>query len=70
MYLECRRILKPGGWIEFQEIQHSMNNPGPCSEKFSTLSTNWLDSKEIRSSPYSQNELVRIIYFYLFIIYL
>ncbi|RHZ88612.1 hypothetical protein Glove_21g370 [Diversispora epigaea] len=54
---ECRRILKPGGWIEFQEIHHFMSNPGPCSEKFCSLAKNWTDSKEIRSFPYSQNEL-------------
>ncbi|RHZ88611.1 hypothetical protein Glove_21g373 [Diversispora epigaea] len=60
IHLGCRRILKPGGWIEFQEIQHSMNNPGPCSEKFSSLANKWTNSKEIRTSPYSPNDLKKI----------
>ncbi|RHZ88799.1 hypothetical protein Glove_21g369 [Diversispora epigaea] len=40
IHLECIRILKPGGWIEFQEIQHSMNNP--VQKKFSTLALDWI----------------------------
>ncbi|RHZ88768.1 hypothetical protein Glove_21g335 [Diversispora epigaea] len=26
MYLECVRILKPGGWFEFQETRRLINN--------------------------------------------
>ncbi|RHZ88610.1 hypothetical protein Glove_21g372 [Diversispora epigaea] len=57
---ECIRVLKPGGWIEFQEIQHFMNNKGPYTEKFESLTTNWTNSKEIRVSPYSQNDMKKI----------
>ncbi|RHZ88616.1 hypothetical protein Glove_21g375 [Diversispora epigaea] len=57
---ECRRILKPGGWIEFQEIQHFMNNSGPCSKKFYSLANKWTNSKGIRALPYSSNELKKV----------
>ncbi|RHZ88655.1 hypothetical protein Glove_21g329 [Diversispora epigaea] len=44
---ECIRILKPGGWFEFQETRRFINNAGPCSEKLLSLGEKLLKKLEI-----------------------
>ncbi|RHZ88613.1 hypothetical protein Glove_21g376 [Diversispora epigaea] len=59
---ECVRILKPGGWIEFQESHRKMNNEGPCSVKFTTMAKKLLETMDIKSTHYSQNDLKKNSY--------
>ncbi|RHZ88793.1 hypothetical protein Glove_21g367 [Diversispora epigaea] len=57
---ECIRILKPGGWIEFQETNRTMNNKGPYSEKFTSMTRKLLEAMETKTTHYSQNDLKKI----------
>ncbi|RHZ88791.1 hypothetical protein Glove_21g365 [Diversispora epigaea] len=57
---ECIRILKPGGWIEFQETNRTMNNKGPCSEKFASMARKLLETMGMKTAHYSQNDLKKI----------
>ncbi|RHZ88800.1 hypothetical protein Glove_21g368 [Diversispora epigaea] len=57
---ECRRILKPGGWIEFQESSRKLTNRGPCIEKFGSMAHKIFESKKIKTTHYSQNDLKKV----------